>query len=317
MVYNAKAAGSLAMSCNEMESRLEEVGFTVSCLAGGELNQLDASLLRSADLVIAAGGDGTVRELALRLYRHKVATPLTILPMGTCNNIARTLGIDTDLECAIAGLRRLRVSSYDLGLAAGPWRQQPFLEAFGFGLLAQGMHTHNPKEGKDLVRAVQVTFQTLANSQARLWQLELDGQDISGSYLLGEVMNTRWVGPKLRLAPDANPSDGRLDVVLISEDQRIGLATYLASLLAGEIDQLPNVTVLRGRRLRLEWDGSPLHFDEEVWPQPQGDGVAPGSTERRTPVTVEVVPKALELWLPWRSDSVEAAAPAFDPNPVQ
>ncbi len=94
--------------------------------------------------------------------------------------------------------------------------------------------------------------------------MTLDGHDLSGRYLLLEVMNTAAVGLRLRLAPDADPSDELFGVVRVREDERVGLQAYFSKLAAGDLETLPNIDIVRGRHLKLVWDGLPLHFDEEV-----------------------------------------------------
>lgn len=172
-------------------------------------------------------------------------------------------------------------------MACGPWGEVKFLEAFGAGLLAHGLADYDPTAGKSLMRAAGSAVSTFSRYQAQAWRLRLDGEDLSGRYLLLEVMNTASVGLRMALAPEADPGDGLLDLVLVEEDSQVGLSAYVVNLVSGRLGSLSNVTLKRGRRLELAWDGSPLHYDEEVLP----DG-EPG------PVAVSLQAGALELWLP-------------------
>lgn len=284
---------------------LGEIGVTASCPATTDETQLSAALRDPGELIIAAGGDGTVRAVALELHRLGSRLPLAILPLGTANNIARTLSLTEPPEALLRGLAKPRVRRFDVGCARGPWGEVRFLEALGFGLLAHGLIDYNPDAGKSLVRAVGVALNTLTNYEAKNWKLSLDGEDLSGRFLLLEVMNTASVGLRMALAPDADPSDGLFDLVLVKDDDRVGLAAYLANLVAGKLETLPNVTVRRGRRLELTWDGSPLHYDEEVLSRElagellAGEGLA-GAAPDDPPGSVEVTLEAgaLELWLP-------------------
>src|SRR5207244_757183 len=95
-----------------------------------------ASILeRPADLIAVAGGDGTVGRVAKRIAGRGV--PLTVLPMGTANNIARTLGLaDVPVERLIAGWKHARRVRFDIGTARGPWGSSRFIEGVGLGLFA-------------------------------------------------------------------------------------------------------------------------------------------------------------------------------------
>lgn len=301
LIHNPHARSTHTLSSDAIMALLREAGFESSYQPTEDEKGLESALRDPGDLVVAAGGDGTVREVALYLTQHSMKTPLAILPLGTANNIARTLGLMGAPEALIAGLAQPRSYLFDLGLVTGPWGKRRFLEAFGFGLFAFGLFTYNPEVGKSLPRLLQAVGMTLAQYKAKNWQLSLDGEDLSGSYLMVEVMNTVAVGLRLRLAPDADPGDGRFDVVLVEEDHRVGLGAYVASLVAGRLDELPNITIRRGSHLTICWDGSPLHWDEEVWPQPAGgEGAAPAPEGPAEPqmIDVSLERSALELWLP-------------------
>jgi diacylglycerol kinase family enzyme len=99
---------------------------------------------------------------------------------------------------------------------------------------------------------------------AKALKIQLDGKDLSGDYVLLEVMNIQHIGPSLHLAPDAHPADGLLEIVHFTASERHELANYLANRLEGH-SQPPNWIVRGGRRLHLAWDGSDPHMDDKVW----------------------------------------------------
>lgn len=306
LIHNANAAGWFRLSTGRIVELLADVGYDAEHVPTESEAELAAALCDPGELVIAAGGDGTVRGVALALAeRPGPSVPLAIIPLGTANNIARTLSLTDTSEALIRGLAAPQRRPFDLGCIRGPWGASWFLEAFGFGLFAYGMAHYAPDQGKSLFRALRAAVQALTRYEARSWQLELDGEDISGRYLMVELMNTAAMGLRLPLAPGADPSDGVFEVVLVAEDDTVGLNSYLAHLAAGTLGQLPNVTVRPGRHLTLHWDGSPLHFDEEIRGEEtcSGEGSVPGSSVGSSGVESGVVnvnleAGALELWLP-------------------
>lgn len=300
LIYNPNAAGTDALPSDAILGLLGRTGIEASYRPTASKSDLLAALHDPGDLVVVAGGDGTFRATVLCLRELGLRVPLALVPLGTANNIARTLDLTGDPRALLTGLGCPKPRPFDLGVVrGGPWGEAKFLEAFGFGLFARSLAAYNPDAGKSVVRAVQVIVDMLRNYEPTAWQIKLDGEDLSGSYLLVEVMNTASTGTRLPLAPGANPSDGLLDVVLVGEDARVGLGSYLTELTFGELDALPNVSVRRGKRLEFRWEGSPLHVDAEVLAG--GETPAdPKKARRPTTLVVTLEVGALELWLPTR-----------------
>lgn len=279
------------MSTERIIELLAESGIYAEHRPTESPDDLPQALADPGDLVVAAGGDGTIRAVALALAAQKNRVPLALAPLGTANNIARTLGLTERTELLLRGLGTPELRPFDLGVLRAPWGESRFLEAFGFGLFAHGMESYDPTRGKSLFRAARAAITTLRRYKPKHWQLTLDGEDLSGDYLMVEVMNTAAMGLRLRLAPGADPSDGLFNVVLVREDKTVGLGTYFIKLTRGHLEKLDNVTLRRGKVLKVAWDGSPLHFDEEI--RGEGDSSVTGGE-----ITAEVQAGALTLWLP-------------------
>src|SRR5690606_15012592 len=132
--------------------------------------------------------------------------------------------------------------------------------------------------------------------------LLIDGEEITGEYLMVEVLNTKAVGPRLSLAPDADPNDGFFDIVCVKNDERTHFLRYVTGLLTQGFDKVPNVQRYSGKRLEFVWKGFPIHVDAEIHPQTNGNG--PTSAEiqaaidEEATIIFELLPHSLELWLP-------------------
>ena len=231
------------------------------------------ALKSPGELVVAAGGDGTVGKVARWLIGSDL--PLAILPLGTANNLARSLGLKGSVERLIGSLARWRAVKFDVGFARGPWGDGPFLEAAGAGLFPRMMsqHVENRNDGvPDAVDAhgglrggVKLLRQVLGDSAGHESTIRFDGRTVEGRYLLIEAMNTRTLGPVFELAPRARPGDGWLDLVLIREDQRGELERYLRAVEAGRRRRFP-FSVQRARRIELRCAATEFHFDDVYWP---------------------------------------------------
>src|SRR5947207_7230824 len=108
---------------------------------------LKKALKKPTDLVLAAGGDGTTAKVASQLVDSGI--PLSVLPLGTANNLARALGFVTSPEEIIARLEGGKKQAFDVGLARGPWGERYFFEAAGGGLLADYVRAAKKEEKKN------------------------------------------------------------------------------------------------------------------------------------------------------------------------
>jgi len=230
------------------------------------------ALKNPADLVLAAGGDGTVAKIASKLVDSGI--PLSVLPLGTANNLARALGFVASPEEIIARLEGGKKQVFDVGLATGPWGERYFFEAAGGGLLADYVHgakRERKKNGKveklskeqEMARHGALLRRMLHDYPVRQWKIEIDGKDISDRYILWEAMNIRSVGPALHLAPRAATRDGRFDFVCARAADRALLMEHFDARVAGKKSKSPLPT-RRFRELRIAWKGSTIHFDDKL-----------------------------------------------------
>ncbi len=259
-------AGDGEHSANELVDMIEAAGFDCSYSSTKKLDKTDIKP-HKLDLVILAGGDGTVRKVAPQLLQENL--PIGLIPMGTANNIARTLGIASDPETIVENWTHDKVKSFDLGHVYGLDEPYVFLEGFGFGLfplLMERMKKFNKEEIEDprerMQLALKVLHELVEQFTAVKGTVKVDGNDHSGKFLLIEVMNIKSIGPNLDLASGADPGDGYFDVVMVREDERKRFAQYVRSKINGDED-LPDFTVVRCRSLKVSWEGDLLHADDE------------------------------------------------------
>lgn len=236
-----------------------------------------------ADAVVAAGGDGTVGTVARTLAGLASDAPFTILPLGTANNVARSLGLVAQPEELVAGWASAGTRPFDVGAMTIGGADEPaawFVEAAGVGLFARaleaaGTRRVRPSGGRatpeatldaDVAHGLRTLRRQTRRLAARDWRVSLDGRVVEGRFLLAEALNVPRVGPHLVLAPGADTGDGLLDVALLDERDRAAFADYADRRLAGEHDVVPPVSVHRARTVTIAWDGAPAHVDDDPWP---------------------------------------------------
>lgn len=223
------------------------------------------------DVVLVAGGDGTVRKAAGHLIGRGI--PLALLPLGTANNIAKTLELSDTLDAALAGIASAPRVALDAGTAKGAWGETHFLEGVGLGLFpitmcladarADNRAARDDHDDRGLTRDLRYLAMILQRMRPRVWQIEADGRDFSGEYYACEVMNIRSVGPNLWLAPDADPTDGYLDLVLVGENERPRLRRYLADRVAGH-EATIHLPTHRVQRVTMIAAGAEVHIDDRL-----------------------------------------------------
>jgi len=264
-------------------------------------NDYKKPLKKPVDVVLAAGGDGTVGKVSRELIDSGV--PLGVLPLGTANNLACSLGFTASPEEIVAGLESGEKRAFDIGLARGLGGKRYFFESAGGGLLADYLREAKDKpkktkklsEEQEMRRHVSLLRRMLHDYSARKWKMDIDGKDISDDYILWEAMNIRSVGPLLYLASQAATKDGRLDFVCAREEDRSLLMQYLDARLAGQRVKFP-LPLRRFRKLNIVWENSTLHFDDKVWPRKNKKAKTPSDIE------IMVKPSALVILQPGRAE---------------
>jgi diacylglycerol kinase (ATP) len=243
------------------------------------------ALNASADVVVVAGGDGTIREVAIVLAERGVGEdiPMAILPLGTANNIAQALGVGGGVSALANGLADADVKRLAVGIAEAPWGEVRFVESAGVGAFAAMLRDRQrakrkarrkllfPRRRREHGRAaaIQSGLKQLRRmlgviSPVHL-EMEADGRDLTGDYLLAEAMSTPSIGPCVDLAPSAGAGDEWLDLVLVRPGERDTMDAYLEDQACHERGA-PPITPVRVRRLRMSWPAAAGHVDDKPWP---------------------------------------------------
>lgn len=253
-----------ALAGEELTRLVERQGHTVV----GVAKQYDTRTrppVPNIDLLAAAGGDGTVATAAS--VAAASAVPLAILPLGTANNVATSLGLTRDIPELIAGWTSARRVPYDLGRVRAGTLDWCVVEGVGGGLVPAGIARAESAPAlrdevdpaDEVAQAVRIFRDALDDVKARSWTLTIDGVHITEALLLIEVLNIRSVGPNLVFGPAADPSDGYFDVVMAQERHRDELKTYLERRAKGDDIRL-NLPTRRAREVQIA-ACSELHVD--------------------------------------------------------
>jgi diacylglycerol kinase (ATP) len=292
LLFHNPRAGSGDHSKKDMLAVLSSAGLRVTyCSTKGP--DFKAMLKETADLVVVAGGDGTVRKVITGIVDRGI--PIAILPLGTANNLATSLGIGGDMRRHAAGWETGRRQRFDIGLVTAPWGKRPFVEAVGCGIFARAIGTKVDKDAtceQKIQLGRDALLDILKKADPLDVDIDIDGVRVEGDLLAVEALNIGYIGSRLPFYPEANSGDRVFDVVCIRREQRPDMLDWL---IAPDRTVSP-ATAVHGRRLRIEYDrDTPFRIDDEL----------PDRPEKRSEIKVEVHGKPVEILLP-----VEAPHPA-------
>jgi len=231
------------------------------------------NIRKNTDFIIVAGGDGTVRKVVVKLLdklRAEEQLPLVLIPLGTANNISRSLGITGRIDQIIAQLNKEELKPYDIGRVSGLGEKALFLESFGFGVfpvLMKEMKKHPVEDSvspeKKMLTALALLHDIVMNFPAYNFEVTVDGRKHNGPCLLAEIMNINSIGPNLNFSPDADPGDGIFELVLIPEQFRNAFAAYVSGKIAG-IDTDFKPIIMKGEKISILTNCPQLHVDDEL-----------------------------------------------------
>jgi diacylglycerol kinase family enzyme len=291
-------AGNQEYTSNDLLDLLREGGYDPRVATLNEIKD-NPEILSHGEFVAVAGGDGSVRKVALQLVGK--AQCMAPLPLGTANNIANSLGIRGRPEEVIAGWARGQRRKIDMGVAKGSWGSHWFLEGVGIGLIGRAItiieeiDAADPREFKQredkLRRDLSVLVALAHDLPAVPLTLSVDGRDASGDFLVLEIMNIARAGPGVNMATDTDTSDGFFDMVIARASDRELLLKNLHSCL-GVPDHKPILSSHKVKHLNLTIHGGEFRLDDAVILQ-RDDSDKNGSQ-----IEIDIVPNALNVLVP-------------------
>lgn len=256
LLIQHQKAGNGSASRAHLTGAMKQAGWKVEFL---DRKEADAEAIAAArvDLIVVAGGDGTVARIMTSLPNR--STPIAIIPTGTANDIARSLGIRGKAEQIIESWNMDRRLRLDIGRADCPWGHVPFAEGVGFGAFADSLRRAPDIGGLGKLAAGRKALQeALEQANTVAIDIRLDGTALKGNLLLVEVMNVPLTGPRLPITPDAEPGDGKLHVSWLPARRRRAMREWL-----DEAKGAPPVEQVSAREVRVRGGGVMMRIDDE------------------------------------------------------
>lgn len=233
------------------------------------------------DAVFACGGDGTINEVARELV--STSTALGVIPGGSGNGFAKSLGIPDDIDSAIGLLKGFRLRDIDVGVVCGKY----FFSTAGCGFDARLSKRYNEGKVSRKVRGI-VPYYPLAlveffRFKPRELTIQTDCQTIKATPLILTAANTEEYGGGAVIAPGAQPDDGLLDLCIVPKTGLMAARRLAKKILSGKVADFNGYKCVRTDRVEITGAG-----DSVV----QADGEP---FEWRGPITVELLHKRLKV----------------------
>ncbi|CAM3630833.1 MULTISPECIES: diacylglycerol kinase [Saccharibacillus] len=234
--------------------RLDEGGIetTVHATTGegdATLAAIDAAQ-RGYDIVIAAGGDGTIYEVVNGLADQEHRPDLGVFPLGTTNDLSRALGISRQWEDYCDLVLRGESRPIDVGRA----NDRYFINIAGGGSLTE-LTYEVPSRLKTMIGQLAYYFkgiEKMVNLTPMQLKIEAEGQgEIEGEFMIFLIGNTNSVGGFEKLMPDARIDDGLLDVILLKKCNLAELIRVVSMAQRGDHFNDPNLIYFRTKRLEV------------------------------------------------------------------
>jgi diacylglycerol kinase (ATP) len=204
---------------------------------------------RPPDLLAVCGGDGTVNEVASAIPDPPF--PVAILPAGTANVLARELGLPLNPVRALQiGLKR-SVRRIDLGLLNAETRRRfLFVAGIGFDAVAVAWVPSRLKKKLGMAAYAIAILECLRTYSFPAFQVVIDGRSIAATSCL--VCNAKSYGGGLLFCPDADMSDGVLDILVLQGRSRLALASFLFQAWLGKAATREGIHRIQGRDIKIE-----------------------------------------------------------------
>jgi YegS/Rv2252/BmrU family lipid kinase len=285
LLVNPSAGGGRALKAlPAVEAELDRRGLYVRVARTRSLSharELALSAVDAGEVVVTLSGDGLIGAVAGALRGHEEAI-MGVLPGGRGNDFARAAGIPADPVEACAVIADGEPRAVDVGEVGG--RVFVGIASLGFDSEANRIANQAPSRLGPLVYAYGA-LRALATWRPATFDVAVDRERRTFTGWTVAAANSRAYGGGMLLAPDARLDDGELDVVLVAPDSRRQFVRGLPLVFKGTHVDLPSVTVLRGREVRISADRPFAVYAD-------GDPIG------ELPVTIRAIPGAVKILLP-------------------
>jgi len=220
LIYNPRAGkGQFALHLSETVDLFVKAGYAVEVhptQERGDATDYIAHADRSWDMIVVAGGDGTLDEAVSGLMQSGRDIPIGYIPVGSTNDYASSLGLSSEPLTAIADI----LGGEEVALDVGQFNDRYFIYVAAFGIFTEVAYTtdQNMKNALGHFAYIMQATRQLGDLKVYPMRVAVDGETAEGEYIFGMVTNSFSVGGMKNVLfreRDVNLSDGLFEVMLI------------------------------------------------------------------------------------------------------
>ena len=258
--------GLAAAVKNHLSNLKTEVVVKETKAGGDAFNMAREAVDNGFDMVITAGGDGTVNEAANALAFSKCT--LGILPFGSGNGLARSVGVPQDTFAALKLIEEGHVLNCDRGIVNG----HPFYCTFGIGFDATVSEKFATMKKRGRVTYIRSAFREFLNYRSQPYAIIINGKMITEKALLIAVCNAPQYGNNAYIGPKAKLTDGLLDITVVHADNPFNTLLMSMDMFTGMLDKnrgigtfkVPSLTIIRTEKGPVHLDGEPMQMGKKL-----------------------------------------------------
>jgi len=282
--YAGNGAPSKIFHQIEEELITNNVEYTVfkSRGKGDIFNHLMSDKIPSCDVICAMGGDGTIHETADGLMQSGKASdlPLSVIPSGTGNAFAQTLG-ELKPKKAIQHILRGESMKIDAMEIVQGSKISYAVNIIGWGMASRVNQISDQLRALGGLRYNIASLIGIATMKKKRLMLRMDEEVINEDALFFLALNTVYTGKGMKMAPDADFSDGLIDIIMFKSATKLQVVNIFLKLFSGKHIFDSRVTYKQVKGFRLETQGDDLNID--------------GENQGKTPIDVRMIKKCITL----------------------
>jgi len=240
----------------------------------------DEAANKNFDIIVAAGGDGTINEVATKVLQH--GKILGILPLGSGNGLARFLKIPKNLRKALQLINVTKTDHIDSAI----FNKKAFFNLAGMGFDAHLSSVFSEDKKRGFSGYVKLGLKEIFSYKAQNYTITIDGTVYNRRAFAVTVANSSQYGNDVYVAPNASVKDGLLDVCIIKPFPVFKLPLLSYVMLRGTAETSDMIEIIKGKNIRIqrEKDGA-VHVDGEPLQMPAD-------------IQIEVKPQSLQVIVP-------------------
>ncbi|KMY48401.1 diacylglycerol kinase [Peribacillus loiseleuriae] len=254
LIYNPTSGREMIRkNLPDVLAKLEAAGYEASCHAttgaGDATRAAEIAIARGYDVVIAAGGDGTIYEVVNGLAGAENRPKLGVIPTGTTNDFARAIHVPRSIDAAVDIITKGHTMPIDIG----KMNEKYFINIAGGGRLTE-LTYEVPIKLKTMLGQLAYYMkgiEMLPSIRATDVTIEYDGKFFEGEIMLFLVANTNSVGGFEKLAPDASLNDGMFTLLILKKTNLADFIRVASLALRGEHVHDKNVIYVKANRIKV------------------------------------------------------------------